>query len=361
MPATTLVAPAADGGVVPAGCSSCSGGLLGAPGPNLGPVGCDGCCGGNCYPGRKPCDCCCDSNSRCGRFFCGLYECVCCPDPCYEPHWEALADAAFFQDAPRPVTQMRLRFDNVWNYPFPDKAEYLWARADGRGAGPKPPAGVLGEKRVEYRDISLYNEVGIGRFSTWMELPYRHVEPETFNGASGIADLVIGTKSLLLDCELLQVTFGFNTHVPTGNFTKGLGVNHVSLEPTLLMALKLTPTTYLQGEAAYWFPIGGDQTYEGPIFHYHLSLNHLLWCCGTGIKVVGNVELNGYEIMGGAFTDPFTGQPRSAKDVGDILSVGPGIRLIFCDKIDVGLGSAFKVTADSMGEEFLRAEFRWRF
>jgi hypothetical protein len=271
----------------------------------------------------------------------------------------ALADAAFFQDAPRPITQMRLRYDSVWDYRFPDKAEILWARENQKG--PRAPAGVAGERRVRYQDFSLYNEIAIEKFSVSFEMPYRNVEPDLFNGESGMGDLTIGTKSLLLDCELMQFAFQFKTYVPTGNFTKGIGNGHVSLEPALLLALKLTPRTYLQSEIAYWFPLGGTPDVQGPLFHYHFSLNHLLWNCGTGIKVVGVAELNGYEITGGAFTDPVTGALRSAKDVGDILNLGAGIRLVICDKIDFGVGSAFAVTTDSLGDEWVRAEFRWRF
>ena len=61
-----------------------------------------------------------------GRLLNGLYHCICCPDPCYEPKWNALADSAFFQDGARPVTQMRLRYESVADYTFPDKAEFLW-------------------------------------------------------------------------------------------------------------------------------------------------------------------------------------------------------------------------------------------
>jgi hypothetical protein len=202
-----------------------------------------------------------------------------------------------------------------------------------------------------------------------VEIPYRQVSPFAspftfplaFDGASGLADLVIGTKSLLLDCELLQFTFGFKTFTPTGNFTKGLGTGHVSLEPELLLALKLTPTTYLQSELAYRFPLGGTGGFEGPVFHYHFSLNHLLWNCGHDIQLIGTAELNGYEFTGGGYTDPATGLALSAKDVGSIVSVGPGIRLVICDKLDFGVGTAFNLTRDSVGDEFLRVEIRYRF
>ncbi len=353
---------AADNGIQQTGCAACSAGLLGNPAPDMGGgcASCGGCGGGGCN-GQKPCDCCCDSDNCFARMFCGFYKCICCPDPCYEGHWNALAAASFFTEEARPVTQMDLTYEHVWDYPFPDKSEFLFARSDGKGKGPKPAAGTLGGGKVSYQDLMYYQEVAIDRFSASIELPYLNVSPDNYSGASGFGDMMIGTKSMLLDCELLQFTFAFNTFVPTGNFTKGLGTGNVELEPALLTSIKLAQETYLQAELAYRFPLGGDGTYEGPVLHYHLSLNQLLWNCGHDIKLIGTAELNGYELRGGAYTDTATGLPLSAKSIGDIVSIGPGVRLVICDKIDFGVGTAFNITSSSMGDEWLKVQFRWRF
>jgi hypothetical protein len=361
-PALPGVSAPADAGLVTAGCSSCSSGLLGGP-PTIGGGGCLSCgdgCGGCCTAGREPCDCCIDESTCFGRLVGGMYRCICCPDPCYEPRWNALADSGFYTDGARPMTQMKLRFDHVWDFPFPDKAEFLWAQENGKG--PHGPGGI-GETATSYRDFVMYNEVAIDRFSMWVSIPYVQMSSDTpFAEASGFGDIAIGTKSLLLDCDLMQFSFGFNTYILSGNFLNGLGTGHVSLEPELMMALKLTPTTYLEASAAYRIPIGGDSGFEGPVLQYHFSLNHLLWSCGScnGIKLIGDIELNGYEILGGSYTDA-TGAVLSARSIGSILSVGPGVRLVICDKIDFGIGSAFNITNDSMGDEMIRAEFRWRF
>ncbi len=111
---TLAAAPAApDANVTQASCSTCSGGLLGGslggppplPGDGGG-CGGGGCGGGQCVPGRLNCCSCCEGQTCLGRMLCGFYECICCPDPCYDPHWIALADSALFVNAPRPVTQM---------------------------------------------------------------------------------------------------------------------------------------------------------------------------------------------------------------------------------------------------------------
>ena len=370
--------PAADDAVVQVGCASCSGGLLGLPPPDHpnggGCATCGGGCGSGCaycYAGRTPCDCCCDPKDRWGHFLCGIYQCICCPDPCYDPHWCALEDASFFQTGgPRPVTQMRLRFDEGFQVPFPDKSEFFFARSDGAATakGPKQTAtAIFGDNDITYREYHYYMEVATGGFGIWIDTPYRNVSADDYQGHAGFSDLSFGTKSLLLDCELFQFTFEFNTFTPTGDVTKGLGTGHVSLEPGLLMALKLCPETYLQAEFAYRFPIGGDPNFEGPVFHYHLSLNQLLCHCGHGVQLVGTAELNGWEFCGGAYTG--NGNTTAANvdlgvtGVGNVLNLGPGLRLVICDKIDFGVAGYVNATGadNSIANKFFQFDFRWRF
>jgi hypothetical protein len=367
---------ATDGAVVPASCASCSSGVLGLPAPEASSEcsscgGCSGCGTNGCVPGRAPCDCCCDAVDGPGRFLCGIYQCICCPDPCYEPHWNALADASFFQTGgPRPITQTRLRFEDAFHMPFPDKSEFFWARADGNAAakGPKQvvPA-IVDSNKINDRELHMYTEAATGSFGAWVDMAYRNVSADQYQGASGFSDLTIGTKSLLLDCELLQFAFEFNTMVPTGNFLKGLGTGHVSLEPGVLLALKLAPETYLQSELAYRFPLGGDQAFEGPVFHYHLSLNQRLWHCGNGVQLIGTAELNGWEFCGGQFTGPGNTTAAnvdlavSGSPAADVLNMGPGLRLVLCDKVDFGVAGYFNVTSGSIANEFFQFDFRWRF
>jgi hypothetical protein len=376
---TTADFPASSGGtapaggdIIPAGCSTCGSGLLGAAPPpmDLGPgIPCAKGCGcAQCYPGQIPCDCCNDKPDFVHRFLNGLYHCICCPDPCYLSRWRSLANAAFFVEEVKPITQIRLGGLFAGEYQFPDKAEFLFAQENAKGphySGPALLPGVRppGAPNVDYSQGYLFFEGAIDRFGLFINLPYLNVEPTLYPGASGFGDMSIGTKSLLLDCELIQFTYQFTTFIPTGNFLKGLGTGHVSLEPALIAAIKLTQNTYFQVETAYWFPIGGTPTFQGPVFHYHLSLNQMLLRCGCEkpIEIIGTAELGGYEIAGGAFTSPVTGLPVSAKDVGNIVQAGPGLRLVVCNKIDIGCGSQFALTPDRMAAGLAHLQFRWRF
>ncbi len=344
-----------EGGIVQTGCSSCAGGLASTGGDSS---DCSGCSSGSCLPGRKPCACCCDTDTCLGRLVNGFYQSICCPDPCYDPHWMAVADSAFFTDAARPQTQMRLRVNKGWEANFPDRAEYFWPRENtgvapfNKGRGPH----VL-VNSVNFSDVSLYTEAATGRAGLFFEVPYRRVE-DPVNG-SGFSDMNVGTKAMLLDSELLQITFQFKTFLPVGDGTKGLGTRHVSLEPAFLWGLRLAERTYLQSQTALWIPIGGDPDYEGNVFHYHFSLNHVLWRPCPDVQLVGSAELAGWSILNGLYTDPAVPFPLSAKR--NLLSMGPGLRCVICDKIDFGVGSLFSVTDQTWAEELLRVDFRWRF
>ena len=298
-----------DTGVVQAGCASC-GRMAPLPavtepfGPGTaGDGGCmcsDGCESCNCHPGRT-CQHGCGGggcgDGCTGRFFGGLYECLCCPDPCYEPMWVHAANAAFFQDTVRPKTYTRIRYDYGENLTQPDRAEFFWART-GTGGG----AGVAGfnakgppkpETSLHYDELSLYQEIAAGGFGFFIEEPYRSVYPDVNDHDANFGDLNLGTKSLLVDCELLQVAFQFRTYIPTGNSRNGIGTGHASLEPALLASLKLTPTTYLQSQLAEWIPIGGDQDYQGATIHYHFSVNHS-WFKRGALEVISTGEANGW-------------------------------------------------------------------
>jgi hypothetical protein len=330
-------------------------GLLSDPWPAL---ECESCGGLPCSPGRTPCHAC-EGHTAVGRFLCAIYQSICCPDPCYDPHWLAVADSAFFTPAARPQSQQRFRWDAGRNVIFPDRAEYFWARADGSGLGPRPTAPLLGEPRVDYNELSLYTEAAVGNLGVIVELPYREVEPEVASHASGFADMSVGTKTLLFDRELFQIAFQFKTYIPQGDPLEGLGVGHVSLEPSLIVALNIGPKTYLQAQLAEWIPLGGNPDYQGAILHHHLSLNHIVYRFLPDVPLIASLEYGGWSFQTGQYTDPLLGtQPASDETY---VSLGGGLRLVICDKLDFGVGIASSMTDAHFAEQLYRTEFRWRY
>ena len=120
----------------------------------------------------------------------------------------------------------------------------------------------------------------------------------------------------------------------------------------------MTPDCYLQGQFSWWIPIGGDQQYEGDVFHCHFSLNHKLWEPFPGLLFVGTLELNEWTVTDGEVTAP-DGTPVAGHAT--MLSAGPGIRMFVCNKLDTGVGSAISLTGDRWFDELVRVDFRIRF
>lgn len=363
-----------------AGCASCGGGL---PPPSMVPSGggwsggapcacSDDSCGScQCKPGKKPGSCCggCGAcgDSFLGRLGGGFIECICCPDPCYEGVWNYTANAAFFTDTVRPQTYTRWRWDSGHDLTQPERAEYVWARPGVLGG--RGPQNI--ENRVQYDTLSLYQEIASGNFAFFIEATYLGVNPDINPGHSNFGDMNLGTKSLLIDCELLQLAFQFRTYIPTGSSRNGLGTGHTSLEPSLLSSVKVTDTTYIQSQVAYWIPVGGDQTFEGAVWHYGTSLNHEWWKRGP-LALIGTFEFDGYTFTDGAVANrdlaavmPPPGSNRDLYTQGanneTYAYLGGGLRLVICDKYDIGFGATFALTHDHFADQMYRTEFRVKY
>jgi hypothetical protein len=335
------------GGMAGVAYGGCETGNCGQSG--CGSCGSDGCGEGGCYSGRGDCVTAGYSRSRLGRIFGAYHDALCCPDPCYQPRWIDAANAAFFVDHARPVTMTRLRWDSGRNLIHPDRAEYFWAQIGGPGPANR-------ETRVDYNELHLYQEVGVDKFSMFIDLPYRSFDSQRNGGHGGIGDLQIGTKSLLLDSDLLQFTFQFVTTIPTAGPGGGIGTGHVSLDPSILTTWKLHDNTYFQSQTGYWFGVGNS---NGSILHYHNSINHVLWKPLSDTNLIGTLETVGYTFASGSFTDPVLGQ-RPANGT-TYFSIGPGFRLATCGKLDLGIGMQFAVTDRHFAQRLYRTELRWRF
>ncbi len=346
--------------IVQASCSSCGGGLFGSSAPSYS-SGCSTCgfpsdCGscGSCFPGQT-CTSCVGSNSF-ENFFCKLHNAVCCPDPCYEPTWNATANAAFFQDSARPVNQMRIRWDHGSNLIFPDRNSYFFATTSS-----------LSKLRgINYDELRLSTEVGTEKFSVTVDTPYRYWTGDG-DSKAGFSDIAITTKSLLLDSDLLQLSFQMRTSIPSADSGNGLGIGLVALEPSLLFTLRLLPDTFFQAQLAEWVPLGVSDT-AGSLLRYNFSLNQLLWQSPTcrDMQLVGTFEVNAISFQAGKYS--------SIENVGGVdtvvlnnsagstyVSVGPGVRYQLCERMDLGFAVSLNVSHDHYAEQLYRTEFRWRY
>ncbi len=332
-------------------CASCGGGM--------GAGGCSTCGDAPCRAGGKRCEPY-PAHTAAGRVIGLIYSSVCCTDPCYQPRWEPLADASFFADAVRPKSSTRFRWDYGSHYSYPDRGEYLFARDDGKGRGPKVFGALKGIPFVDYHDLMLITEVGMGAAGVQIAVPYRSVNSTPYGAdGAGFSDLTITAKTMLLDSELALFGFQMKTYIPVGQTGKGLGTGHVSLEPGLNFGLRCSPETYAQASVVEWIPLGGDKDYQGAHLRWAVSLNHILWRPIRDVQLIGTLESTGISFQDGLFTDPALGPTHLAKRTA--AAIGPGFRMFFCDTFDFGLGWQHGITGKYLMRDQVRFEARYRY
>lgn len=154
------------------------------------------------------------------------------PRPCYQPAWVPAANASFFADYARPRTVTTLRFDRLMDMTHPDRNQYFLKMTNPNQAnGLQLPnarhrnfAGKFyTDPSMNMSQLYLYQEAAAEKASFFIEVPYRQINPLLSPTQAGFADMNLGSKALLFDCEMLQVSFQFRTFLPTGDSQSGLG------------------------------------------------------------------------------------------------------------------------------------------
>jgi hypothetical protein len=356
-----------DAQVEPTACASC-GGFHGSSDGGALHDSLGGCADGTCIPGRQACypppH---DSDTVLGAFFANLYQCLCCPDPCYQPHWEPAANASFFADYARPRTVTRIRYDNLNDMRTPDRAQFFMQNVTGPSSGTKT---FIPQARLQ--QVSLYQEVAGARGSFFISYPYSQLNPNWAPTSAGFGDLNFGVKSLLFDCEMLQVSFQFRTYMPTGNSMSNLGTGHISLDPSILASLKLTPTTYLQGQIGNFIPIGfGGMNgtpatpLAGGVLYWFGSINQVLWYSTPNSPLIATLEMDGWSFENSGYTAAVGsgGTPKIAEKGGGVsyFNIGPGLRQVICDKVDIGGAITWATTSPRWADPWFRFEVRFLF
>ena len=322
-------------------------------------------CGGRgtCFPGQKACYPI-EAHTAVGRFLAGLYECLCCPDPCYQPSWVPEANAGFFVDYARPQTLTRFRYDAMPHLKFPDRAEY-WCgpvndQLQGIVSGKRPEAAEFQGPRgnivkagliFDMNICSFYTEAASKRGSFLVEIPYESFNaypkaPYTANQnalrhSAGFSDMNIGTKSLLLDCELLLLTFQFRTYFPIGNVTAGLGNGHISLEPSLLATVKLGPGTYFQGQLAKRSPSAAVPGLRRLDSQVCLLVQSGALPLHTERPADRHPPDGWLDLPGRPLHNPFTGPTKASNET--YFNIGPGLRMSVCNRVDFGAAVTWPV------------------
>jgi hypothetical protein len=257
-------------------------------------------------------------------------------------------------DAAIPGDVFRLRYDTTYNNRRPSRAEFFYAQTAPAGPGlPFPEPGV------DYQDFSAYAELTLlPRLSTFVEVPTRILNPDVNANTAGLGDLNAGFKVAFVQADTGVLTFQLRTYVPTGDADRGLGTNHVSLEPGLLFYEGLGCRAGLEGELRYTVPVGGTD-FAGDVIRYGLGVHYDVFR-GCEVRVAPVAEFVGWTVLGGKESVVF---PTGLSDVrgaaGDtIVNAKVGVRLGLADRADVYAGYGRPLTGERWYESTFRFELR---
>lgn len=262
---------------------------------------------------------------------------------------------------PAPLmNQVRFRFDAAYDNPTPDWAEFFYPKT-GRlgGPGPEEP-----ETSVNSQELNLYAEHVFAEnlISGFFEIPLRMIDPEFNPHASGVSDLSAGARVSLYDDERQQLTFQFRTTVPTGDAGRGLGTDHVTLEPGMLYLRQLAPGTSLEAEFRNLIPIAGSDGWTGNILRYGVGIGHRL-IEADRFYVTPVFEAVGWSVLEGKTFDPVLVAGRDLPSTVINLKFGTRIGSGSGDGASASgkslyLGYGRAVTGQRWYEDVFRAEFR---
>jgi hypothetical protein len=298
--------------------------------------------------------------------------------------------ATGYIDQAIPLTQFRLRFDAAYDDNRPDRAEFIYPKCGCFASNlvrtkapgifdPRAPGPGMPETSIDYQEISSYLEVAFSnRFSAFVELPVRFLNPEVNPDTSGLGDMNVGFKYALVACPDRYVTLQFRTYIPTGDPAEGLGTDHVSLEPALLWHQNLTNCLFLDSELRDWVPIGGTD-FAGNVVRYGVGLSYLV-LNRPRFRIIPVGEVVGWSVLSGkelvvpsvaAAMNPLAPGNSAVQDAaGDtIVNAKIGVRFGFgaaqdqgyLSRSDLYVGYGRALTGDVWYKDIFRVEFRLLF
>jgi hypothetical protein len=288
------------------------------------------------------------------------------------------------------TTRIRVRWESGFHNHVPDRSEFFYAKCgcysglpasnaafDAAAPGPKP--GVVTD--LNFQQLYLEGEYAAGkRVGVFAELPIRWIQPQTFAGGgtgfgnqSGIGDLRAGVKVGLANNTNTTATFQLRGYFDTGKAENGLGTNHSTLEPALLMNNALGNRAAIESQIGYWLPLDGSKPlpntpgdkFSGPVFYYGIGPSYEVYRSRGGLGLAPVVELIGWHVISGSQTlDIPPGATQTPKgEIPDasgtnIVNLKIGARVSWHGGGSVYVGWGHALTDTSWYDDIVRFEFR---
>lgn len=268
---------------------------------------------------------------------------------------ERVMFAPFELENAQPLNNVAVRWDTYNRMITPDRAEYFWARP---GVGPPLP-----EENVDYQELRFRLETGGELFSMITEIPLRSVDPVVNDNTTGLSNIRLAPKAVLINGRRWKVSTIFSTFLKTGSPARGWAVDQISLEPGLLVRYEWTKRTFLHSQVLFRFPVGGDPDFAGQVLKYGFGVSTILYETDT-FAALPVVEFVGWSVLDGQKSLP--DGSIVGVDGENFGAVFPGIRFVLGPANELGLfelGIAGGVSFANNGffENMLRVDLRFSY
>jgi len=253
-----------------------------------------------------------------------------------------------------------MRFHADYGLSAPDRAGYYWAP---HPLGPQTPPPPRVESNVDALDVVLRMELGNEKMMLLTQYSMRSINPELNRNTTGVGDMVIGAKALMVDGKRLKVASVFRTYLPTGVQERGLGIGLTALEPGALARYCVSPRTYLFGEMKYWTPLGGVSGISGDVLTTGMAISTIARESDV-YAIIPTLEVRTLSFLFGG-TSVGTDEVRRV-DGETAVEIYPGARFVLGPEGDVGLwevgvSTGFTVADKEWFDTRLLLELRWNY
>jgi hypothetical protein len=269
-------------------------------------------------------------------------------------------------------TQIRVRLDAGFDATRPDRAEYFYA---GIASPHSASDGV--QRSLNFQQLYLHGEYApLQRLSCFVQVPFRWIQP-TFNPSAtqtpdlfsggGISDIQSGLKFAAIASGSSNLTVQVSASFPSGDGHAGLGTNHYSIEPKILVFQKLSNRVAIEGEAADTHPIGGTifrastspaspaQDFAGDVAMYGIGPSYEL-INRDSYRLTPVLELVSWHAFGGLQTGP-ANVAQSAAGI-NVLNAKLGARISLSNGSSIYAGYGRSLTSDIWYRNLFRIEYR---
>ncbi|MBY0521911.1 MAG: transporter [Gemmataceae bacterium] len=259
-----------------------------------------------------------------------------------------------------PMTQFRIRGDAAYGNNRPDRAEFFYPKCGCfaiAGLDPRAPGPPLPERKVDYQEITAYLELALPgqRFSGFAEVPFRLINPQDNANTAGLSDVIVGFKYAIVADKERFVTFQLKTYIPSGDPDRGLGTDHVSVEPGILFYQQIGKRLRIEAELRDWIPIGGTN-FAGNVLRYGVGASYEVYETEK-VQFWPVVEFVGWSVLNG---QEFDGNTGAVFDAGgdQITNVKVGLRTFLGKHASIYAGYGRAVTGAVWYKDMARLELR---